>query len=98
MPGTPSTNNAIPMPYFGTTTFAAPGLGIIASIITLAFGSTNLRPGAPAESRMEPIDAARPEQIVDTGLLTDNIVSYIANPAVTCPPGLLMISWISFPG
>lgn len=38
MPGTPSTNNAIPMPYFGTTTFAAPGLGIIASIITFAFG------------------------------------------------------------
>jgi H+/gluconate symporter-like permease len=38
LPGTPSTNNAIPMPYFGTTTFAAPGLGIIASLITLAFG------------------------------------------------------------
>ncbi|MBN9580529.1 MAG: GntP family permease [Afipia sp.] len=38
MPGTPSTNNAIPMPYFGTTTFAAPGLGIIASLVTLAFG------------------------------------------------------------
>ena len=38
LPGTPSTNNAIPMPYFGTTTFAAPGLGIIASIITLIFG------------------------------------------------------------
>ncbi|MGH6760933.1 MAG: GntP family permease [Phyllobacterium sp.] len=43
MPGTPSTNNAIPMPYFGTTTFAAPGLGIIASIITLAFGMWWLR-------------------------------------------------------
>jgi H+/gluconate symporter-like permease len=26
------------MPYFGTTPFAAPGLGIIASIITMAFG------------------------------------------------------------
>jgi H+/gluconate symporter-like permease len=38
MPGSPSTNNAIPMPYFGTTTFAAPGLGIIASVITFAFG------------------------------------------------------------
>ncbi len=38
LPGTPSVNNAIPMPYFGTTTFAAPGLGIIASIITLGFG------------------------------------------------------------
>ncbi|WP_431323251.1 GntP family permease [Rhizobium sp. YTU87027] len=38
MPGTPSVNNAIPMPYFGTTTFAAPGLGIIASIIIFALG------------------------------------------------------------
>jgi H+/gluconate symporter-like permease len=38
MPGTPSVNNAIPMPYFGTTTFAAPGLGIIASIIIFVFG------------------------------------------------------------
>ena len=38
LPGTPSTNNAIPMPYFGTTTFAAPGLGIIASIITVIVG------------------------------------------------------------
>ncbi|MDH7798865.1 MULTISPECIES: GntP family permease [unclassified Beijerinckia] len=38
LPGTPSVNNAIPMPYFGTTTFAAPGIGIVASAITLAFG------------------------------------------------------------
>ena len=38
LPGSPSVNNAIPMPYFGTTPFAAPGLGVIASIITMAFG------------------------------------------------------------
>jgi len=38
LPGSPSINNAIPMPHFGTTPFAAPGLGIIASIITFAFG------------------------------------------------------------
>src|SRR5580700_9701972 len=38
LPGTPSIQNAIPMPYFGTTPFAAPGIGIIASIITMAFG------------------------------------------------------------
>jgi H+/gluconate symporter-like permease len=38
MPGTPSVNNAIPMPYLGTTTFAAPGLSIIASIIIFVFG------------------------------------------------------------
>ena len=28
LPGTPSIQNAIPMPFFGTTPFAAPGLGI----------------------------------------------------------------------
>ena len=37
-PGTPAIQNAIPMPFFGTTPFAAPGLGIIASAITLGFG------------------------------------------------------------
>lgn len=38
LPGTPSIQNAIPMPFFGTTPFAAPGLGILASVIMLAFG------------------------------------------------------------
>ncbi|MEL7281879.1 MAG: GntP family permease [Pseudomonadota bacterium] len=33
LPGSPAIQNAIPMPYFGTTTFAAPGLGIIAALI-----------------------------------------------------------------
>jgi H+/gluconate symporter-like permease len=38
LPGTPAIQNAIPMPFFGTTPFAAPGLGIIASVIMLGFG------------------------------------------------------------
>ncbi len=38
LPGTPAIQNAIPMPFFGTTPFAAPGLGIIASAIMLGFG------------------------------------------------------------
>ena len=38
LPGTPAIQNAIPMPFFGTTPFAAPGLGIAASIIMMAFG------------------------------------------------------------
>jgi H+/gluconate symporter-like permease len=38
LPGTPAIQNAIPMPFFGTTPFAAPGLGVIASLIMLAFG------------------------------------------------------------
>jgi H+/gluconate symporter-like permease len=42
-PGTPAIQNAIPMPFFGTTPFAAPGLGIIASLIMLGFGLWWLR-------------------------------------------------------
>lgn len=38
LPGTPAIQNAIPMPFFGTTPFAAPGLGIVASLVMLAFG------------------------------------------------------------
>lgn len=38
MPGTPAVQNAIPMPFFGTTPFAAPGLGLIASGIMFGFG------------------------------------------------------------
>ncbi|WFU82270.1 GntP family permease [Bradyrhizobium sp. CIAT3101] len=38
LPGTPSIQNAIPMPFFGTTPFAAPGLGIVASLIMLGTG------------------------------------------------------------
>jgi H+/gluconate symporter-like permease len=38
LPGTPAIQNAIPIPFFGTTPLAAPGLGIIASAIMLAFG------------------------------------------------------------
>ena len=38
MPGSPAIQNAIPMPYFDTTLYAAPGLGMIASVIMLGFG------------------------------------------------------------
>ncbi|MDP2390615.1 MAG: GntP family permease, partial [Acidobacteriota bacterium] len=38
MPGTPSIQNAIPMPFFGTDTFAAPGLGSVAGLVMLILG------------------------------------------------------------
>jgi H+/gluconate symporter-like permease len=38
LPGTPAIQNAIPMPFFGTTPFAAPILGIIAAGIMLVLG------------------------------------------------------------
>ncbi len=43
LPGTPAIQNAIPMAYFGTTLFAAPGLGLIASAVILGFGLWWLR-------------------------------------------------------
>ncbi|TYL86703.1 GntP family permease [Bradyrhizobium rifense] len=43
LPGTPAIQNAIPMAYFGTTLFAAPGLGIMASVIIVGFGLWWLR-------------------------------------------------------
>ncbi len=51
LPGTPSIQNAIPMPFFGTTPFAAPGLGIIASLIMLGFGLWWLRRAESAARR-----------------------------------------------
>ena len=43
LPGTPAIQNAIPMPFFGTTPFAAPGLGVVASLIMLGFRSVVAR-------------------------------------------------------
>jgi H+/gluconate symporter-like permease len=38
LPGTPAIQNAIPMPYFGTSPFAAPGLGIVTALIMFVLG------------------------------------------------------------
>lgn len=38
LPGSPAIQNAIPMPFFGTTAFAAPGLGLITGAIMLVGG------------------------------------------------------------
>src|SRR5262249_4258619 len=54
LPGTPAIQNAIPMPFFGTTPFAAPGLGVIAAAIMLGFGMWWLtRAGGAARRRGE---------------------------------------------
>jgi H+/gluconate symporter-like permease len=75
LPGTPAIQNAIPMPFFGTTPFAAPGLGIIASLVMLGFGMWWLgRAEAAARRASEPFgDGAPPEadKIVDDQLLRE---------------------------
>lgn len=75
MPGTPALQNAIPMPFFGTTPFAAPGLGLIASAVMLGFGLwwIGLRERAarragegygPASAAPSPADAAADDPLV----------------------------------
>jgi H+/gluconate symporter-like permease len=63
LPGTPSIQNAIPMPFFGTTPFAAPGLGVIAALIMLGFGLWWLsRAEAKARRKGEGYGAETPVQ------------------------------------
>ncbi len=63
LPGTPAIQNAIPMPFFGSTPFAAPGLGIIASAIMPGFGLLWLaRAEAKARGKGEGYGAAAPAQ------------------------------------
>src|SRR5271169_6587626 len=75
LPGTPAIQNAIPMPFFGTTPFAAPGLGIIASAVMLGFGLWWLsRAEAAARRAGEPFGDGAPagiEKIADDQMLRE---------------------------
>lgn len=65
LPGTPSIQNAIPMATFGTTPFAAPGLGVIAALTMLGLGMVWLRYRAAAlagERPPEPAQATGPSR------------------------------------
>ncbi len=54
LPGTPAIQNAIPMPFFGTTVFAAPGLGIITGLLMFVLGTVWLtRRAAKARTAAE---------------------------------------------
>ena len=72
LPGTPAIQNAIPMPFFGTTPFAAPGLGIIAAAIMLGFGLWWLqRAEAAARRAGEGHDPETPAAPIDETLLRE---------------------------
>ena len=54
LPGSPAIQNAIPIPYFGTNVFAAPGLGVLAAAVMLGGGLFWLfRRAASAKARGE---------------------------------------------
>jgi H+/gluconate symporter-like permease len=75
MPGTPSIQNTIPMPFFGTTPFAAPGLGVLASVIMFGFGLWWLqREEAAAKARGEGFGDGAPksaEALADDQILRE---------------------------
>jgi H+/gluconate symporter-like permease len=75
LPGTPAVQNAIPMPFFGTTPFAAPGLGIIASVVMLGFGLWWLaRVEAAARRKGEGFASRAIEGIADRALADDEFL------------------------
>ncbi|WP_408611986.1 GntP family permease, partial [Falsiroseomonas oryzae] len=79
MPGTPAIPNTVPTAFFGTTTFAAPGLGLIASAVMLGIGLWWLaREQAAARARGEGFGDARPDAAdaaVDDPLVRERAVA-----------------------
>lgn len=72
LPGTPAVQNAIPMPFFGTTAFAAPGIGIIASLIMLGFGLWWLgRAETAARRKGEGFNSRRVEGLKEVSIADD---------------------------
>jgi hypothetical protein len=63
-----------------------------------ALGSAKRLPAAPAARSTAPIEAACPTQSVVMSGRTYCMVSYIARPAVTDPPGEFTYMWMSFSG
>jgi len=101
LPGTPAIPNTIPMHFFGTTSFAAPGLGIIASAVMIATGLLWLgRATAAARRRGEGFDRDRPDTTdaaADDPLVRERaVVAHEFDPAeihhgeqAPGPPGIL---------
>jgi H+/gluconate symporter-like permease len=91
LPGTPAIQNAIPMPYFGTTPFAAPGLGLIGGAVMLVLGTLWLvRRAATATARGEGYgEHAEPAALSDPAAavaMPKASASTPANTAATAPP------------
>lgn len=101
LPGTPAIPNTIPMRFFGTTPYAAPGLGSVASVVMIASGLWWLhRATAAARRRGEGFDRERPDTAdaaADNALVRERaVVAHEFDPAeihhadeAPRPPGIV---------
>jgi H+/gluconate symporter-like permease len=77
-PGTPAIQNAIPMAFFGTDPFAAPGLGVIAGLIMMVGGIVWLnRRAAAARARGEGYGTHLEEEQMDSGRVPSFLVAMV---------------------
>ncbi|NYT23783.1 GntP family permease [Alcaligenaceae bacterium] len=106
LPGTPAIQNAIPIPYYGTNVFAAPGLGIIAAIIMLTGGLWWLR-GRAAQARLagegygsheEDKDMAAPGGGPDAGALSHMPLALALLPLFLVIGVNALFTYVVFPG
>lgn len=93
LPGTPSIQNAIPIPYFGTNSFAAPGLGVIAGLIMLGLGILYLQSRVKkAAACGEGYGTHTEREATDTTDTTDTTTADTAtNSAPTMPLAIALI-------
>ncbi|GIT92852.1 citrate transporter [Jannaschia pagri] len=83
LPGSPAIQNAIPMPYFGTTLFAAPGIGMLAGGLMAVGGVTYL--ARAARSGAAPVAPRLTRQVEQADLpslwlsLTPIVAVFVAN-------------------
>ncbi|MDP3341545.1 GntP family permease [Frigidibacter sp.] len=90
LPGTPSIQNAIPMATFGTTPFAAPGLGLIAAAVMLGLGMLWLQmrvrllvgDAPPEQPELPPRDRPLPLWVTLVPILSVAVVTLVMGSLV----------------
>lgn len=77
LPGTPAATNAIPMPFFHTNAFAAPGLGLIGALIMFVCGWLWLQSRAKkAAANGEGYGEHASEKDEDMSVLNSNVMPF----------------------
>jgi H+/gluconate symporter-like permease len=104
LPGTPSVQNSIPSPFFGTDSFAAPGLGLIASCIMLVLGvlwlnrqryALHINPPVAASISMGgKVDTAEKASPTNTETPPISFSAAVLQIALMALTNLLMAKWV----